>query len=120
MSIRKTQLGHLSAATVANQALTAVVNQFFDDAGGLDGLRRRLEAEDLGHVYQTWISSHKKPSPTTPGQMRRVLGNDARRLAETHAIDESALLDVVAQHLPEKVRQAAREEKPTAEKTVAT
>lgn len=111
MSIRKNHIPGRSPTAVAGELLVDVVSQFFDGAGGLAGLRKRFESEGLGHVYQSWISSHERPLPTSPEQIRRVLGDEARELAKTHAIDEAEVTEALSQQLPEKVNQMARAER---------
>jgi uncharacterized protein YidB (DUF937 family) len=95
---------------MAGDLLNDVASQFFDGAGGLAGLRKRFEDQNLGHVYQSWVNKQDKPLAITPDQMCQLVGGDARRLAAKHTIDESAVPLALAQHLPLLVRRAAGNE----------
>ena len=77
--------------------------------GDLQGLLDRLQRSGLGPQVQSWLGDGEN-MPVSPELLKAALTEDhVQQLAQHFGIDPDAVLNVLAEHLPDAVTQARRQ-----------
>ena len=75
--------------------------------GSLQDVVDQLDALGMGQQVQAWIKG--QPAPITADELSAVVNSDqVKQLAQHFGIDPSAVLSLLAQHLPQVVASAAQ------------
>ena len=100
--------GVLQAATSQHPGgLSGVLNDAFNEIGGLDGVVSKLNDAGLGSKVNSWLGKGANV-PLTADEVRAALSDEhVQQIAAKLGIPASAVPEVLAQHLPAAVDAAS-------------
>lgn len=103
-SLRGGMLGQIESAALPAVISAALAKTSF---GNLQGLVAQLQQAGLGQQVQSWLGSGSN-MPVTADQLRTALQSDqVKQLAGHFGVDPDAVLNLLAQHLPNIVDKAS-------------
>ena len=101
----KSVLGQVAADELPNLFSTALATT---NLGDLQGVVNQLQASGLGPQVQSWLGGGQN-LPVTAQQIEAALGSDqVKQLAQHFGVDPGSALNMLAQHLPTVLGQAAQ------------
>ena len=99
-------LGQVEAAGVPVLISDALAKT---NLGDLQGLVNQLQQGGLGAQVQSWVGDGQNLA-ITPDHLKAVLDNDqVQQMAQHFGIDPDAVLNLLSEHLPSAVSQAAQQ-----------
>lgn len=98
-------MGASSAPAESQSSLVSVVLSMLEGGGGIQGLAEKFNANGLGNVVQSWISTGRN-LPVSPEQVTNVLGSDKiNEVAGRAGISPEQASTGLSQVLPEIVNR---------------
>jgi uncharacterized protein YidB (DUF937 family) len=68
--------------------------------GGIEGLQQKFQANDLGHIFSSWVSTGAN-QPISPEQLTQTLGHDnVQQIAQQAGVSHGEAASALAQLLP--------------------
>ena len=99
-------LENLLGATLGNASgnqqhpLLSAAASLITQHGGIEGLQQKFQANDLGHIFSSWVGTGQN-QPVTPDQVTQTLGHDnVQQIAQQAGVSHGEAASALAQLLP--------------------
>jgi uncharacterized protein YidB (DUF937 family) len=94
-------IGGVMTAVAGDKA--AVLNQFIQDNGGVEGLAQKFQSGGAGEMFSSWVSSGENKA-IAADTIQQVLGSgQVQQLAQKMGLDPQQTSDFITKALPQVI-----------------